>query len=103
MVSKRDEFIRDPRRVLDAAYKRLTASENGDERGIPGTARRPLHDAQAETLRLAIKAMDEMSYELSSLHYAYRTALVMLGYEDRYLEMSDERMARYDETGKWED
>lgn len=104
MSGKTDEFIHDVRRVLQAAYNRLTANDvNGDERGVPGISQRPLHDAQAETLRLAIRGMDVMSYELSSLHYAYRMALVMLGYDRRYLQMSDERMARYEETGKWYD
>lgn len=103
MSGKQDEFIHDVRRVLQAAYNRLIANDvNGDERGIPGTAQRPLHDAQVETLRLAIKGMDVMSYELSSLHYAYRTALVVLGYDRRYLQMVDERRAKYEETGKWE-
>lgn len=101
MGGKRDEFIQDPYRVLVAAYNRLTASENGDARGIPGTAYRPIHDLQEDMLSEAIHGMETMSYELSSLHYAYRMALVMLGYDRRYLEMSDERMAYHEKTGEW--
>lgn len=52
-------------------------------------------------LALAIKGMNRQSYELSSLHYAYRMALVILGYERDYHRASDERMARYKETGQW--
>lgn len=95
-MTKRDEFIRDVRRVLEAAYFRMRAS-------TPSREQRPIHDAQVEILALAIKGMKSAppSYELSALHYVYRTALVILGYDRDYLRASDERMARYTETGEW--
>jgi hypothetical protein len=93
-MTKRDEFIRDIRRVLEAAFQRMTANES--------KASQPLHDAQVQMLWLAITGMNERSYETSSLHYAYRMALVILGYERDFLRASDERMARYKETGDWE-
>jgi hypothetical protein len=80
-----DTFLHDPRRVMVAAYNRLTHSHSGG----------PVREAEARLLAAAIAAYDMRSGELTDLHHVFRMALVIIGKHSDWVRSSERRRLSY--------